>query len=200
MRSRLAVAVVLAGGVLFASGCFVFQGFSWDTVNVKPGKSANASITVTPFSTTKQKDYPFVLIGTPTNGDFFLGDTRKWDVKGHFGGPQSMLKDQTLANLVVNNDYCASGGFDPGSFSSTDWTAVRTQKAFSNKGKTSKTALEKIQMKASNNPSVTGTAERMEFITGGWTDDGDGTPESAASSDDSYVCTGGTVTNMVING
>ena len=167
------------------SSCFTLQSFILQDGALKPGTSTKVLINVHPYSavdTTFRKEYQFVLVGIDTPADATAG-AAKWDVKGAFNGPQSMVVQSGLLTAIGTS--CDASGFSLSGLSGLTWKGYTTQNAVSDKGLVSKTAQISVAVKALNGATADDNVQ-VVGVTGMWDDStGDG-----VSGDDSFFCTG----------
>jgi hypothetical protein len=174
------------GGLAFLlSSCFTLQSFILQDGALKPGSSTKVLINVHPYSAvddTFRKEYQFVLIGNDTPADVSVG-TSKWDTKGTFNGPQSMVLQSGLITAI--GTACDASGFSLSGLSGLTWVGFTTQSAVSDKGLVSKTAQIQVNVKAKNSATDDENVQ-VVGVTGMWDDStGDG-----VSGDDGFQCTG----------
>lgn len=188
----LAVVIALACSFGF-SGCFLWSTFQWSKPTVKAGKHVTATIGQTAETgVSRDKLVQFLLIGLHDSNQLSVDGTRKWDVKGKFGGPKTMFADGALKNAAINSDQCVIGTTKPNEIMDTIWVALRTEKEINDRDKANVLTLSKVALKAA--ATATATQQQVYFFTGGWHDSsGDGQPQS-----DELGCAGGTITAMTI--
>jgi hypothetical protein len=175
-KVRLIAAITVLG--LLSTGCFVLRGFVWKGGRVKVGKQIVLSLLLRPSDNISSRDYPFVLIGLP--GDTKKRDPalkvagpRKFDLKGKFGGPKDLVRDDDLRDWIV--DYGLCGETDS---PDTRWVLFRTANPVTDRGAVGKTAVSKITFE--------GVSKDMQTVligVGGWDDANDsGTVDGKAEA------------------
>ena len=199
MRStgKLAMALVAAVGVsVFLSGCFSFQSVTWSPAVVKAGKTTDAVIKFVPdIGPTKNKMIPFVLVGVPDVGVLSVTNTRTFDVKGKFGGPEHMISDANLRNVALEADECELAGQTLNQIDGVDWTAVRTEGVVNDRDKFKTPAVSKVRLKVLS--SLDRTQAQVYVFGGNWSDQGNfpGVPEEPE-----VACSGGSISTITIGG
>ena len=193
MRRRLPFIAVLLVSALMMSGCFVIRGFFWTVTKIKRGEKGVLVLHLKPAEEDKDKGYVFVLIGVtdfpPENpGDpnppppVRLVKPRKFDTKGKFGGPHSMIVDNFLRDEMLDSPWCSGAN----SSDTVRWVLVRTSKEIGDRGAINQTALTRLTFKA--HAEATGV-NPVRVFAGGWSDlDGDGTYTPDSEKKDQAGC------------
>ena len=173
---RRLIAVVCVLGLL-STGCFTLRGFVWTKGKVGVGKRVALLLHLRPTDTTPSRDHPFVLVGL--NGDtkktdplLKLAGPRKFDIKGAFGAPRDLIKDNVLRDFVLNEAF-ACNNVAESEDETVRWFLYRTAEPVRDKGEVGKTALTKLTFEG-----VTGgEIQTVVVYTGGWDDlDGNDDP------------------------
>jgi hypothetical protein len=197
-RGKAIVAVGCAAALAFGlSGCFLWSSFKWSTTKVKPGKSTDAIIGMTPETgdITGSKDYPFIMVGlTSTSNLSLAGITRRtWDVKGKFKGPRPLQTDGGLEAAVLASDNCNVNGIEINQILEVEWTALRPDVQVNDRDRAGVIAQSKIRFKA--DPGTPPRDEQVYFFSGGWRDE---SPANGITEPEEVGCSGGTITALSI--
>ncbi len=195
-RGMRLCAVVVAGLALSVafSGCFLWSSFKWSKPVVKEGKRVTATIGLqSDRGPSRDKMVQFFLIGVPEQDILVPAGTRKWDIKGKFGGPETLFSDGTMANAAINADSCMIGNSKPNEIMDYHWHALRTDDEVDDRNKEGTLLLSKVGMKAQGTVSAPSPLTVYVF-SGVWHD----TTEDGQPQDDEIGCSGGTITNMTI--
>jgi hypothetical protein len=198
-RGRLAAAAALAAFCcLGLSGCFLWSSFKWSSTTVKPGRSVDAVIGMTPETSGQgNKDYPFIMVGLsdPSNLSLAGISKRTWDVKGRFGGPEPLAADGGLESAVLASDNCNINGIEIAQIPDTAWTALRPDAKVNDRDKAGRVALSKIRLRAG--AAASATNEQVYLFSGGWSDN---LNDNGIAEPDEVGCSGGTITALAIAG
>ena len=196
LKRGIRLCAVIAAGLglsLALSGCFVWSSFKWSSPVVKPGERATGTIGLMPENGgSRDRFVQFFLVGLSEQSQFSLGGARKWDVKGQYGGPETMFSDGSLANAATNSQSCAVGDSRPVDITGFDWFALRTNGEIDDRDKVNKLLISKLGLKAAN--GATPSQEQIYVLSGGWYDEND----NQQPASDEIGCGGGTITAMTI--
>lgn len=164
---------------------------------MKPGESTKAVISLQP-SLSAGPDNKLVqvfLIGLGDTSDLSVAGKKVWDVKGKFGGPESMFADGAIRNAALASDFCAIVGEHLDQIPDTVWTALRTGGGKVNdRDKVGTLATSEIRVKAN---SASGFREEQVYVISGAWDDGD---DNGTAVPDEVGCSGGAITTLTIDG
>ena len=193
MRKKLGLALGIATLAFALSSCWVLQAFSIADYTLTIGQTTKAKITVRPMGS----DYAvtgyrqFLLVGVSAGA---IGDDTdigvsgaRWGINGQFGGPLAMGVED-IASVLAPGD-CAQSGLDFTDVSGHLWKGFATATNKNDQGKVGSKSVIDVTLKARSGADL-GENYSIVAVVGGWHDDGDGTPEDSASTDDSYICWG----------
>lgn len=200
MKSRLRLVALVGLMGLVATGCFTMRGFSFSKPIVDPGEVNVLTYKLQPFSPDGSRDYPFVVLGAPVNGDTGNPNVKvvapkKFDTGSNFGGPRDLVLDNVLRDeLFYDNSLCLFGGdWDTDPTTYRIWV-FRTTATVRDRGRVGKYALTKLGIKPL--ASTDSTGQFVKLAAGAWEDtDGDGTPEA---DNDSMGCNSAAETSILI--
>lgn len=194
MKKKIAVVALVGVLALLSTSClFSMQGFTVLKGKINAGDSTKAQFTLHPTSTTKWREYQFVLVGT-SNPAALTVRKATWGTNGAFGGPSKMPSSNNLATTLVADGGCESNGLAFGEVTGMTWKGFFTSTQVANKGKPAKKVVVEVGLKAPNDATDTGVG--VTGVTGMWQDDGDGILNVA----DVFVCTGIASTSVWVEG
>jgi hypothetical protein len=195
MRKRLGIAVGLMALTFVLSSCWVMQSFVIGDYTLTPGQTTKAKLTLRPMGS----DYAltgyrqFLMIGVSSiaiGEDTDIGVSgARWGVNGQFGGPLPMGIENGIATSLAPGE-CAQSGLDFTDVTGHLWKAFATTTNRNDQGKVESKSVMEVILKAKAAEVNVGENYSIVAVAGAWHDDGDGTPEDAASTDDSYICWG----------
>lgn len=166
-KLRLIAAITVLG--LLSTGCFTLRGFVWKGGKVKVGNKIALLLFLRPNDNLSSRDYPFVLIGLP--GDTKDADPalkvagpRKFDLKGKFGGPNDLVRDDDLRDWVLDGNLC-----EWSDQTEVRWVLFRTANPVRDRGETGLTAVTKITFEGVEKDNV----QTVLVGAGGWEDKND---------------------------
>ncbi|HYN35914.1 MAG TPA: hypothetical protein VEV82_02965 [Actinomycetota bacterium] len=187
------IAAVAVLGLL-ATGCFTLRGFYWKIARIKVGDRGALFLQLRPLGNENNSDRVFVLVGLLKAGApaslKVVG--RKFDIKGEFGNPRKLIKDNVLRDFLLGDSFCETWAATDSS--DMKWFAYRTKNPVTDQGKPAKTALTKITFEGVSVSSETGN-QFISIGVGGWNDDGDDIPETKE-----VTCNSGAHTNIRVAG
>ena len=196
MRKRLGFAVGALALTFVLSSCWALQKFTIGDYTLTIGQTTKAKVTIRPMG----PDYApvftgarqFLIIGVSAlasgqDDDIGVSGAR-WGVNGQFGGPQAMGVENGIVSSLAPGD-CAQSGLDFTDISGNLWKAFATPTNKNDQGKVESKSVIEVTLKAKSAADL-GENYSIMAVVGAWQDDGDGTPEDVASSDDAYICWG----------
>jgi hypothetical protein len=187
------LAVALAGAAVMAfSGCFTFVGIDYTKSKMKPGDTTKVTVTSIPASTTAQRGYFFLFIGTPNDNSLVAkANGAQFDLKGNYKGPKPLRNDDALRDEIVSEGSC--GSFNLSDFPNSTFKTLRTNNPVKDQGTPQDEQVS--QFKADDAGLFTSVPPTQVLVaTGYWNDDGDGIPESG----DTITCTGGSISGLYL--
>jgi hypothetical protein len=204
-KSRLTVALVgaLALAVMFG-GCFGLAGLKFSNLKLRPNagdkSKSTATVTVIPPLRESDKDdlslpssdFPFVLVGTPTDDPVtFPGRGRVFDPKGEYGprGGRRLVRDDALRDAMLAQEGCSEA-----TTTADDLHLFRTENRVNDRGQVGVPTVAKVPIKQVSQTDTFGPG--LDVYVGSWYDDGDGVPED--SPDDLIGCAGGGFFNLAL--
>jgi hypothetical protein len=196
MRKRLLSLVGVIGLTFVLSSCWALQSFTIGDYTLTPGQTTKVKLTLRPMGAAYAPVFTgarqFVIIGVGAIG----GDTTDigvsnatWAVNGQFGGPLPMGVENGIVTSLAMGD-CAQSGLDFTDIAGVTWKAFATPTNKNDGGKVEKKSVIEVLLKAKAAAVDAGENYTIMGVVGAWKDDGDGTPEDTASTDDQYVCWG----------
>jgi len=186
-RNRLLLLLLVA--LLFLPGCFVIFGFGWSNYHIPRGGKAVARLKVRPAVADNTRGHFFVLVVflDPSDGppELKVGFPRRFDTKGKFGGPHSLVKDPELEDIVRETEPCLAfvGPILEKEVRDNRYLLLRTQTPVRSRGAIEKQALTKIGIEDRINDGS--TVAFTWFYTGIWRDDDE---VSGPSENDTTAC------------
>jgi hypothetical protein len=196
MRKKLGFAVGAIALTFVLSSCWALQSFTIGDYTLTPGQTTKAKLTLRPMGAAYAPVFTgarqFVIIGVGTIG----GDTTDigvsnatWGVNRQFGGPLPMGVENGIVTSLAAGD-CAQSGLDFTDIGGVTWKAFATPTNKNDGGKVEKMSVIQVVLKAKAAAVDAGENYTIMGVVGAWKDDGDGTPEDTASTDDQYICWG----------
>ncbi len=194
MQKKIMVVALVGVLALLSTSClFSMQGFTVLKGKINAGDSTKAQFILHPTSTTKYKEYQFVLVGTDNPGVLSVKKAT-WGTNGKFGGPVNMPSSNSLAGTLVTDGGCQSSGLAFGEMTGITWKGFFTISEVANKGKPAQKVIVQVGLKAAND--ATDTIVGVAGVTGMWSDTGNGVP----GAEDTFVCTGIASTSVWVEG
>jgi hypothetical protein len=191
---KKAVIGVLAVLALVSTSClFSMQGFTVLKGAINAGDSTKAQFTLHPSTTTKFKEYQFVLVGTNSPTTLAVKKAT-WGTNGAFGGPANMPSTDTLDDTLVADAGCESNGLTFAEMTGITWKGFFTITEVANKGQVNKKVIVQVGLKAANDAAD--TVVGVTGVTGMWSDTGNGVP----GPEDAFICTGIASTSIWVEG
>lgn len=182
---RKALFMVSAASLAFLlTSCFVMQGFSLLAGAVDAGGKTKAQFVQRPLTTAEERDFQFVVVGVPDDGNLTIGSAT-WDVKGAFSGPVPMAAVAGLPAAMATVGTCTSSGLAFESITGTTWKAFMTPTKVRTQGLVDTSTISQVVVKATAG-ATTGTNYNVFGVAGVWYDDGDG----GVDVDDTFACSG----------
>ena len=192
MTKKLIVCVGVLVAAQLLSGCYFLRELNWSKDVVPKGENTKATIGLQP-SGDEEADYFFM--GLAGKGAGFTLGVPTFDSKDVSGQKQKLVEDAELNGLIGENCDLfipqARRGAVGGSLlwrTEDPVTAAKEQR------------LVDATLKAKRQAPGEGGGFVGIFITGFWSDDGDGIPEDPASTDDEIECTGESTTSFLMKG
>ena len=174
-RSLKTMVLVLVLGLL-ASGCFSLRGFNWSNNNPPVGGYAFGTLRMFPYSSSNLTTVPFVMVGRESSESGIQMSRQRFDTLGNFGGPYAMSSDATMKAVLLSGGECTVDGVDVTDITGTSWSAFRTAGVVAT-GENNEKKLARLGVKLTFTKGSADTYS-IKWVTGSWTDDGDGIPES----------------------
>jgi hypothetical protein len=204
MRKRLGFAVGVIALTFVLSSCWVLQNFSIADYTLTPGQATKVKVTTRPmgpsYKTTGQRQFLIIGIGAVVggqDGDIAVLNNARWGANGKFGGPIPMAVENGIVSSIAAGD-CTASGLDFTDITGVIWKAFATPTNKNDLGKTEVASLMDVSIRAKAAEADVGENYSVMAVVGGWHDDGDGTPEDSASTDDYYSCWGIATGNVYV--
>ena len=191
MGKKLGIAVGVIALTFVLSSCWALQSFTIGDYTLTIGQTTKAKVTIRPmgpdYASTGQRQ--FLIIGVTAmaigdDNDIGVSGAR-WGVNGQFGGPLAMGVEDIPSVLAAGD--CVQAGLDFTDITGVLWKGFATPTNKNDQGKVGSKSLIDVTLKARSGADL-GENYAILAVTGGWHDDGDGTPEASASSEDYYTC------------
>jgi len=191
-RSRrvalIGLVLVLA---LITAGCFQIRMFKIDgRYSLEPGTSTAVQVDLYPMAltgTVMTSDQIVLLIGLD-NLNFH--SMNPWDPGGNWGGPLASVRNDAVANFLLEEGNCNANGVDASDMEGwyDDWLAYASVDRVDGTGLTwaDLARVFRIRFRVER-PAGTGDSEygSVTVFSAGWADDGDGVAEG-----EELICTG----------
>lgn len=188
---------VVLGGLALAgilSGCYALREFDWNKDKVRPGRTATADVGFLGFNPGLISEFRFFIIVPEGNGITYK--SLKFDTQKKLGNTRTLLRDDSLAAIADDLVSCqpdaapiARRGEEEVGIAYRTQTEVPVSEKF---------VRGSIRVKA-NQADVAGGIGGS-YITGLWSDDGDGVPEDPDQGDDGMGCFGMTTSFLLKKG
>jgi hypothetical protein len=192
MKKKLSFVLGAGALVLIMSSCFALQGFVVLDYTLTPGQATKARFTLRAMDANyKIGGRQFVIVGVnalATQDTDIAVQSATWGATGTFGGPTPMGVE---ANLITSmGTDCSASGLNFADITGVTWKAFATSTNKNDLGRVEVKAVVDVQIRAKAAQVDPGENYAIMGVAGLWIDDGDGNPEPAGSSDDSYICWG----------
>lgn len=201
MRRRLGIAVGVVSLTFLLSSCWVLQSFTVLDYTLTPGQATKAKFTLRDAAGDAVGTRMFVIVGVGAVG--FAADNTDigipratWGTNGVYGGPQAMGVENNLVTALAGD--CQAGGVNFQNINGVMWKAFATPNNKNDNGNFETKVLIQADLKARAAQVDVGANYTIWGVIGSWDDDGDGNPETAASSDDEYSCWGISTSAVII--
>lgn len=183
-----AVFVLLAGFLL--SGCFTLRELNWTKDRVPAGGTTKAKISLEPSGPAPEdSDRPFLMVATQTDFSGISLGPAVFDSTEVLGRRKRMIKDQSLALEIIDEDVCSE--FLPATPALEQTRVFRTGPEVSSRKRRLVQATLRMKFGSTVNGGFLGVV-----LSGRWADDGDQVPEAGLSGDDGLICTGASSTSV----
>jgi hypothetical protein len=192
MRKKLGFAVGAMALTVVLSSCFALQGFVIVDYTLTPGQATKARFTLRAMDADyKIGGRQFVIVGVnalATQDTDIAVQSATWGATGTFGGPTPMGIENNLVTAMGTD--CSASGLNFADITGVLWKAFATPTNKNDQGKVEVKAVVDVRIRAKAAQVDPGENYAIMGVAGLWSDDGDGNPEPAGSSDDSYICWG----------
>jgi hypothetical protein len=191
VKKLTSTGVLLVAMAVLTSSCFSMRQFYWSNPNPASGGSSFAVQKMYPTTSGSLVTYEFVMVGWAGSG--ITTSKRRFDITGNYGGPYNMVQDNTLRSILLGGGECQNQGIDVADITGMNWKLFRTQVEITT-GSGNEALVARQSMRV-NFPDEGEATRTFVFVTGSWSDDGDGLPEG---DDDVFFCSGMMFTTIAV--
>jgi hypothetical protein len=204
MRKKLGIAVGVVALTFVLSSCWVLQNFSIADYTLTPGQATKVKVTIRPmgssYAVTGLRQVLIIGIGgvaAGENTDIAILNNARWGINGKFGGPTPMAVENGIVSSIVPGE-CTGSGLDFTDITTVVWKAFATPTNRNDQGKPELASVMDVSIRAKAAEAEVGENYTVMAVAAAWHDDGDGTPEDSASTDDYYTCWGIATGNVYV--
>ena len=201
MRRRVGFAAGVAALAFALSSCWALQSFNVLDFTLDPGQATKARFVLRDAAGDAIAHRVFILVGigaVNANQNTDIGvPNATWGTNNVFGGPQAMAVENNIITSLGTD--CQGSGLNFADISGVQWKAFATPTNKNDKNQFEKKIVIEATLKAKAAAVDAGTNYQVWGVVGSWIDDGDGTPEDGASTDDGYSCWGIASSAVYIN-